>query len=126
MRENRLSGSMKGRREAAVGTDNCGRFNPKRPRPPTLLGIANLSGLGKLVIRLSCREFDCLGGSTNAGNVKSSLRRQKAMQGRPSPTFAGQLRRAGLGCHHFGLAPWRSRTLQIYWLRMGARFKVGA
>jgi hypothetical protein len=28
MRENRLSGSMQGRRETAPGTDNCGQFNP--------------------------------------------------------------------------------------------------
>ena len=37
MRENRLSGSMQGRRETAKGTDNCGQFNPFCPRPPTLL-----------------------------------------------------------------------------------------
>jgi len=42
MRENRLSGSMQGRRETAKGTDNCGQFNPFCPRPPTLLSIRRL------------------------------------------------------------------------------------
>src|SRR4051812_20574781 len=44
MRENRLSGSMKGRREETKGTGNCGQFNPLCPRPPTLLGAGSASG----------------------------------------------------------------------------------
>ena len=46
MRENRLSGSMKGRRETPEGTDNCGRFNPSWPRPPTLLAFSTLRDVG--------------------------------------------------------------------------------
>jgi hypothetical protein len=53
MRENRLSGSMQGRREETEGTGNCGRFNPLCPRPPTLLRM-NLGGDPLNLVFLEC------------------------------------------------------------------------
>jgi len=49
MRENRPSGSMKGRREQAEGTGNYGLFNPLCPRPPTLQERSEISKFQSLL-----------------------------------------------------------------------------